>query len=124
MLLTQKSLSRKWYERKLYGYQGNADEPTVEDALDIDIKNIVPPFLLGEIIVASSPSDAGVIHKDMEFVLSLLEFVDESIASGSWLFGLEGIGRECQVVGWRIKMIITHADISDKVLNRNRRLLV
>ena len=62
---------------------GNADEPTVKDALDIDIKNIVPPFLLGEIVVASSPSDTGVVYKDMEFVLSLLEFVDERIASGS-----------------------------------------
>ena len=59
------------------------DSPTVEDALDIDIKNIVPPFLLGEIIVASSPSDASVVHKDMELALSLLDFIDESITSGS-----------------------------------------
>lgn len=55
---------------------------TVEKAFNVDSENIVPAFLLGEVIERCAPGDARVIDEDVQFALAFLELCDERIAPG------------------------------------------
>lgn len=54
---------------------------TVKDALNIDVKYIIPSFLLWEIVERASPSDTSVVHENMNIVFTLTEFSNESITA-------------------------------------------
>lgn len=52
---------------------------TIEDALHVDIEDVVPTFLLREVEERPSPGDARIVHEDMKFGFALPKFADESI---------------------------------------------
>jgi hypothetical protein len=54
---------------------------TVKDALDIDIKYIIPSFLLWKIAERASPSDTRVVHENMNVVFTFAEFRNEGITT-------------------------------------------
>ena len=53
---------------------------TVKDAFNIDVKYVIPSFLLWKIVEWASPGDTRVVHEDMDIVFPFTEFSNESIA--------------------------------------------
>lgn len=57
------------------------EQHTVENALHIDVEDIVPSLLFREIEERSSPGDARIVHKNVEFAFAFPELSNECVAS-------------------------------------------
>lgn len=54
---------------------------TVEYALHVHGKDVIPSLLFGEVVVGASPCDARVVDEDMQLLFALFELFDEGITT-------------------------------------------
>ena len=54
---------------------------TVEDALNVDIEDIIPALLFRKVVERRAPRNTRVVDEDMQLLFPLLELSDERVAA-------------------------------------------
>jgi hypothetical protein len=76
LFFTQQSLNTTDF--RTFRNKGRA-RLTIEDAFDVDGKNVVPALLLRKVVVRRAPAYARVVDQNVQFRLAFLELSDERI---------------------------------------------
>jgi hypothetical protein len=66
---------------RIFGQQVRKTSSHIEDALDVDSKDVVPSFFLVEVVVGPAPGDSRVVDEDVQLGFVLSEFGYEGVAA-------------------------------------------